>query len=211
MARPLAQPSSAPVSAPVVVTPESVTRAAHEIRDGSVVGFPTETCYGLAADPYNDEAVEALFRIKGRPANRAIPILVADRAMLEAVVMELSPIVQRIIETHWPGPLTLVLPARASVPATIRGGEQGGVGVRISSDPVASALVAAVGGPITATSANRSGDPVATDARGALLPGLSSVLDDGSRTLTPSTVVSFVGAPTVLRQGNVVVDLQSVT
>jgi L-threonylcarbamoyladenylate synthase len=184
----------------------AIARAAVCLRDeAAVIGFPTETCYGLAA-ALDLAGLARLQRVKGRASEHALPVIVADRAMLESLVPRLPPLAERLIVRHWPGPLTLVLPAAAGLPAAIIG-PGGGVGVRISSDPVAQQLVRAVGAPITATSANRSGAQPATVARQAARLGVALVLDDGPREEPPTTLVELLGAARVLRQGRCVVDL----
>jgi len=182
----------------------AVERAAGLIGAGEVIAFPTETRYGLAADATNPEAVVRLLAIKGRPESAAIALLVADRAMLASLVGELPPVADALIRAHWPGPLTLVLPARDDLPQAICSAG-GRVGVRMSSDPVAAALVARCGHPITATSANRSGEEAAKTAREAALRGVALTLDGGPRDRLPSTVALIDAAGVrVLRRGSVV-------
>jgi L-threonylcarbamoyladenylate synthase len=186
----------------------AIARAGTLVRDGAVVAFPTETLYGLAVDVSNMSALERLVRVKGRSLSQPFPVLVGDEEMLLEMVSGTIPALARqLIGLHWPGPLTLVLPARPSLPGQVVG-RSGGVGVRISSDPVARALVREVGRPITATSANRSGEPPATTATQARLPGVEIALDDGPRSAEPSTVVAFLGDPVVLRQGAIKVEVE---
>lgn len=183
-----------------------IRRAAALIRAGGLVALPTETLYGLAVDALDPVAVARLVRAKGRPEGNPIPLIVADRAMLDAVVRRVPPAAEALIARHWPGPLTLVLPAAEGIPAELVG-PGGGVGLRVSADPVARAVCAAAGRPITATSANLSGDPPATTAGAVQLPELDLVLDDGPRDAPPSTVVSLLGdEPRLLRQGSLRLD-----
>jgi len=166
------------------------------------VAFPTETCYGLAAAALDASAIDRLVALKGRETGRPFPVLVADRAMLDriATVPEEA---EQLLRRHWPGPLTVALPAVPGLPAPLVS-DAGEVGVRISSHPVAQQLVATLGAPITATSANRAKQPPACDASevGAALPGVP-VLDGGRAPGgAPSTVVRFErGRLVVLRQG----------
>ena len=121
-----------------------------------MIVFPTETLYGLGADALDSTAVDKVFRLKDRDSVNPIPALVSDQAMLRILVAEVPALAQRLIERFWPGPLTLVLPARAEVPQPLLN-STGGVGVRISSQPIARELVKSLGRPLTATSANPSG------------------------------------------------------
>ena len=132
------------------------SQAIEALRRGDVIVFPTETFYGLGADALNPAAIDKILLLKGRNPDNPIPLIVADRAMLEEVVREFSPVAQRLAERFWPGPLTLVLPAKERLPAPLLN-RDGGVGVRISSHPLARRLSRELGRPITATSANLSG------------------------------------------------------
>lgn len=192
----------------VPASSQHIRRAADVIISGGVVAYPTETLYGLAVDALSHEALALLLHVKRRDPTHNISILVSDEAMLGRVVAWTSAVARRLMSAHWPGPLTLILPAAHGLPASLVG-PGGGVGVRISSDPVAAALVARVGRPITATSANLTSQPPATTAQGATLEGISLVLDDGTRRQQASTVLSLLGEPIVLRQGAVEVDLVS--
>lgn len=125
---------------------------------GEAIVFPTETLYGLGADALDARAVERVFQLKGRDPNNPFPVLVSDRSMLRMLVAEIPPLADKLIERFWPGPLTLVLPARADIPRPLVNAT-GGVGVRISSQLIAQQIVKLFGRPITATSANPSGQP----------------------------------------------------
>jgi L-threonylcarbamoyladenylate synthase len=135
---------------------ENFAAAVAALRRGKPIVFPTETLYGLGADALNVAAVEKIFQLKGRDSNNPIPVLVADNTMLRALVAEVSPRAEQLMASFWPGPLTLVLPARKDLPRPLLN-STGGIAVRISSQPIATALVKALGRPLTATSANPSG------------------------------------------------------
>jgi L-threonylcarbamoyladenylate synthase len=181
-------------------------QAAQVVRGGGLIGFPTETLYGLGTLALRPESLRRLTELKGRAPSRAIPVLVAEVAQLPLLVERVPAAAARLIERHWPGPLTLVLPARAGLPEWLLG-DEGGVGVRVPSDAVALALLRAVGAPLTATSANRSGEPPAASAAAARLPGLDLVLDAGPRQRPPSTVVAVLDeTPRLLRQGELRVE-----
>jgi L-threonylcarbamoyladenylate synthase len=162
------------------------------LREGEVVVFPTETFYGIAADAYAPAALERIFAIKGRDIAKTIALIAHDTAAAFTIAREVPEIARRLADTFWPGPLTLVLPARREIPDALIGPD-GGVGVRVSSHPIARALACGLGRPITATSANRSGEaPAQTiEQARAALGGKVKVFVEGG-TLTggvPSTVV----------------------
>ncbi len=180
---------------------EGLARAATAILDGAVVAGPTETLYGLLALATEEQAVEAVAAIKGRPRGQPIPVLVRDLGMAGELVTDIPSAAVGLAERHWPGALTLVLQARADLNPWLLG-PGGGVGVRVSSDPVVAGLIERVQSPLTATSANLSGAAAATTAGQARLAGVALVLDDGVRDAPASTVVSFVGGQQrLLRQG----------
>jgi L-threonylcarbamoyladenylate synthase len=159
-----------------------VRRAAELIRGGEVVAFPTDTVYGLAALP---SAAGRIYAAKDRPADRQLIAMAADPAAFDALV-EVNPTARALMERHWPGPLTLVLPTRSGDPPTL--------GVRIPDHPLALELLRAVGEPLLSTSANRSGEPPALSADGVRLPGVAAVLDGGRAPGgVPSTVLAVEG------------------
>ncbi len=137
---------------------ENLTDAVAALRRGDVIVFPTETLYGLGADALNFSAVEKVFQLKGARFEPTFPgaglrpldVRVAGRANV--------PLAEKLMARFWPGPLTLVLPARPEIPKPLVN-SAGGVGVRISSQPVAQEIVKTLGRPLTATSANPSGQP----------------------------------------------------
>ena len=118
--------------------------------------FPTETVYGLGADARSAAAVDHLVAVRGREESKPILVLVRDLAMAETVAAEISPAARRLAARFWPGPLTLVLPARAGLPAALTAGS-GTIGVRAPGHPLAAALVGGLGAPVTAPSANPPG------------------------------------------------------
>ncbi len=183
--------------------PEEIIFAAEALRRGEVVAYPTETFYGLGVNALDELALARLRLLKGRGAEKAISILVGDVEMLGLVCKPPSVLARRLIARHWPGALTLVLPARPGLPAPLV--QDGCVAVRVSSHPTAQALVAAFGAPLTTTSANRAGDPPATtpEAVEEVFDGRCRVLHAGA---TPggaaSTIVRVRGAKMeILRQG----------
>jgi len=160
---------------------EYLTPALAALQRGEVIVFPTETLYGLGADALNFGAVEKIFQLKGRDPNNPFPVLIADRAMLDSLVTEVNPLAEKLLQHFWPGPLTLVLPARDDIPRPLVS-HQGGIGVRLSSQPIATELVRRLGHPMTATSANPSGQPGAhtvAEARIYFAEKISIYVDGG--------------------------------
>lgn len=181
-------------------------RAAEALRRGEIVCIPTETSYGLAADTGNAEAVEAVAAAKGRGEMAPFATIAADLEQARSLAAAWPEAAGKLAARHWPGPLTLVVPAAAGLPARLVGAG-GGVGVRVSSHPAPTALAALLGRPITATSANVSGAPAATtvaEARAALGDRVAVYLDAGDAPGgPPSTLVavSAGGGLTLLRAG----------
>ena len=137
---------------------EKLAEAFRVLREGGVVAFPTETFYGLAADARNETAVEKIFRIKGRNFRNPIALIIADEREVVPLVEEIPAAAKILMQTFWPGPLTLIFRAAPSVSSRLTGGT-GKIGIRVSSHPVARLLAAGLAGPLTATSANLSGAP----------------------------------------------------
>jgi L-threonylcarbamoyladenylate synthase len=173
---------------------EVCAKAAAALRAGQLVVFPTETFYAIGADPMQPEALTAIARAKGREPDKPIALIAADLDRAFSIARVIPANARLMAEAFWPGPLTVVLPSRAGLHESLLG-PSGGIGVRVSPHPTARALAAAVGGLITATSANLSGEPPArtlTQARHALGVRISVYLDGGALTSdAPSTVVEF--------------------
>jgi L-threonylcarbamoyladenylate synthase len=191
-----------------VSSPQADLAAARAVlARGGVVVYPTETFYGLGARALVAAAVARVASLKGREATKPIAVIVSDAAMVGHLARRVPELAERLMARFWPGPLTLVLPARAGLPAQLTAGS-GLVGVRVSSHPVARALVAALGEPITATSANRGGEPPACDvatAERALGAGVDVYLDGGAVPGGAASTVVVVGddAVRVIRAGAV--------
>jgi L-threonylcarbamoyladenylate synthase len=184
---------------------DAIQDAAQWILNGGLVALPTDTLYGLAADPFSAAAVARLFAVKGRAAERAVPLIAAHAAQVAEHLGRLPALGQRLAEHYWPGPLTLLLPAPPALARDVTGGT-GKVGVRVPADAIARAICAEAGRPITATSANRSGEPATADpnqVERTLGDRLDLLIDAG---LTPggasSTIVDVTGAdPVLVRAG----------
>jgi L-threonylcarbamoyladenylate synthase len=141
----------------------SLDVAVSALRQGGIVAFPTETYYGLAVDLDSPLAVEKLFALKRRAADKPLLLLIEKKEQLESLVQDVPQLYWPLIEKYWPGPLTLIFPATPSLNGRITG-KSGTVGIRISPHPIAQELVRKMGKPITATSANISGLPPARSA-----------------------------------------------
>lgn len=177
-----------------------LAEAAGMLRAGYVVGHPTETVYGLAVDPWNVEALMRLLDVKGRDAAKGLLLIAADRGQVERAAV-IPPEAERCIERFWPGPLTLVLPKRADLPDLAAGGRTT-IGVRIPGCAVARRLCMVFGGPVTSTSANRSGEPPARRIEDFALTGVACVIDGGAADpeALPSTLLDPLSGE-VLREG----------
>lgn len=187
------------------MTQSEISQAVGYLGTGALVGFPTDTIYGIAADPYQEEAVSALANLKGRDRSKPLAVLVADMDQAISLV-KFSDLALDLAEEHWPGGLTLVLRRIESVPDWIGDAQARTVGVRCPDHPLALELLE-VFGPLVVTSANKSGDDPALDAdqaAAALGGGVAHYIDGTSGGGLPSTVVDLTRpAPFVLRPGPV--------
>ena len=184
---------------------DAIDEAARWIRLGSIVAIPTDTLYGLAADPFNAAAVARIFAVKGRAAERALPLVAADAAQIARHLGQLPEMAVRLAGHFWPGPLTMLVPAARQLARDVSGGT-GKVGVRVPADEIARAVCAACGHPVTATSANVTGEPAPAtpdEVEGALGDRIEFLLDAGpTRGGAPSTIVDVTGAePQLVRAG----------
>jgi L-threonylcarbamoyladenylate synthase len=169
----------------------AIEAAAAALARGELVAFPTETFYGLAANALDPRAVDRLCGLKGRDPSKPIPCIVGDRGQIARLSADWPETAERLCNRFWPGPLTLVLPARPELPAPLR--PTGWVGFRLSAHPWARALALTLGAPITSTSANPAGGREVShvaDLDPILLRDLAYVLDAGPTPGgAPSTVV----------------------
>lgn len=181
----------------------SVEAAAQALAAGRIVAIPTDTVYGLAADPFHTGAADRLFALKRRPRDVSLPVLVAGAEQALELAEDLPAAGRRLMEAFWPGPLTIVLPRRAALAADL-GTDEATVGIRCPNHPVPLALCRRVG-PLATTSANIHGQPTPPTAAGLVdLFGeaVAIVLDAGPCEGTPSTVVDCAGEEAkLLREG----------
>jgi len=179
--------------------PEALRQAVAVLQRGGLVAFPTDTVYGVGAAAFAAEAVQRLYEVKGRSAEKAIAVLVAREADLTQVAAALTPSARALALRFWPGPLTLVVPKHPALPEAVSAGPT--VGVRQPDHPVAQALLR-LSGPLAATSANLSGQSSATTAEEVLsqLGGRIDLLLDGGQTPggVASTVIDCTAEPPVI-------------
>jgi len=192
------------------IDPAGIAEAADVLTQGGIVAFPTDTVYGVGADVRQPEAIAALYEIKGRPLNKAIPVLLARAQDLCGVAQEVPESAWRLAERFWPGALTLVVRCAFSLPPILTAGGST-VAVRVPDHPVVRALIEGLGAPLAATSANISGwpSPVTADGVLAQLEGSIAVLLDGGPCPggKPSTLVDLTVTPVrILRPGPITAD-----
>lgn len=195
---------------PVVpADPQNLARAAKLLRCGGIVAFPTETVYGLGAVAFDPQAVARIFESKRRPSFDPLIVHVLDREMLSKTISELPRAAQRLIETFWPGALTLVLPKASTLPGLVTAG-LATVAVRMPSHPVARALLELVGAPLAAPSANPFGalSPTRAEHVARGLGERAGLILDGGRAGygIESTIVALEPLPMLLRPGAVPVE-----
>lgn len=175
------------------------------LGNGGVVACPTETLFGLLADATQPAAVDRVVQLKGRGSGDPIAVMLPNVAALNEVAREVPTEARELMERHWPGPLTLVCQAQPGLPEPLL--SQGRIGVRVPGESAALELVRAFGRPVTATSANRTGQPPAHSAaevRRVLAPGPDAVVPGHAPGGAPSTVVDVTVSPfRVLRPGAV--------
>lgn len=186
---------------------EGFSLAAALLKKGEVVGIPTETVYGLAANAYSPAAVSKIFDAKGRPQDNPLIVHISDLSMLDALVSVFPETAQKLADAFWPGPLTMILPKSERVPFEVTAGLDT-VGIRMPSHPGAAAVIRACGLPLAAPSANTSGRPSPTKAEHVLydMDGkIPLILDGGSCDVGVESTVVLVkpGAVHLLRPGGV--------
>lgn len=197
-------------SPPILRASESFDEARGVFRGGGVIAYPTETFYGLCVDPFNKRAIERLFTLKGRSAKSPVSVIISDISMLEGVAAKVPPEAVLLIDKFWPGPLTIIFKASPKVPPELIS-STGKIGVRVSGSPVARRLSRALSSPITATSANPSGEKPPDSAREVIeyFDGSIDLLIDGGRLpgKAGSTIIDVTGKDIrVIREGEVPTD-----
>ena len=184
---------------------DTLAAAVRTLHDEGVVAYPTETFYGLAADPRSSAAIEKVYSLKGRRSSMPLPLIAASVEQVRDHVGEMTPLAEQLALRGWPGPLTLIIVASPALCASLQLTD-GTVAVRVAGDSVARALAAAAGHAITSTSANRSGEPSSATAQqviDAFGDRLDMLIDSGPMPGgLPSTIVDATGdAPVLVRAG----------
>jgi len=187
--------------------PLVVSEVVRLLKTGSVIAYPTDTFYGLGADIYNKDAIDRIYSIKNRRSDKPIIILISDKKMLRHLIAngQMSHIAERLTDTFWPGPLTLVFNASDAVPALLTA-NTGKIGIRLPDNELCRLLIEELKHPITATSANISGEG-SIDNPADVAKSLGDTIDvlvDGGKTKggCTSTVVDVTNdEPVVLREG----------
>ncbi len=187
--------------------PVLIRRAARTMQSGGLIVFPTSGLYGLGADATSEAAIDRIFRAKRRISTKPILVLIKDAGQLDRLVTRLSDTARQLIRRHWPGGVTFVFDARRDLPSSLTAGT-GKIGVRVPAHPVALALVASVDFPVTATSANLSGQrgcASVEDLPSRFTAQVDLVLNAGTLAGGKgSTVVDVTGKrPVILRPGRV--------
>jgi L-threonylcarbamoyladenylate synthase len=191
--------------------PAALRYAAEFIRRGELVAIPTDTFYGIAADPFNLAAVDQIYRVKGRPETRALPILVNTTSQAIALSRDVPYTFHKLAAKFWPGPLTLLVEASSGVPLKVTA-HTGNVALRWPKSVIVNALIDLIKGPITGTSGNISGQPAcasAIDLLEQMGDRLPLIIDAG---VTPgnlaSTIVRLDGDDWAVMRGGVITEQQ---
>ena len=193
------------VTGTALLTSGQAVFAAGLLGMGKLAALPTETVYGLAADAMQEEAVEAIYEVKGRPEAKPLNVLVNGMPMVEAVCRDIPEDAYKLAGAFWPGPLTMILWGNGSLPSTVSAGGKT-QGVRCPDHPDTLAVIQALGRPLACPSANLSGNASpksAGEVLGQLAGKIDAVLDGGSCTVgVESTILDLTASPyRILRQG----------
>ena len=180
--------------------------AVQSLKSGGIVAIPTDTVYGLGADPFNASAVQKLYTFKGRPDGKPIPLILSSVEDIHSVAQNLPGFFFHLTDRFWPGGLTIVVESKDLLPVLTAGGNT--VGVRIPDNPLLLQILRAFGGPMAITSANVSGEPPATSIQeiGEELASRIDVIVDGGKTPgpVPSTVYDISVSPPIIRRHGVI-------
>jgi L-threonylcarbamoyladenylate synthase len=182
-----------------------IAKVGNILKKGGVIAFPTETFYGLGTDCDNEEAIEKIYTIKGRSFDKPIPIIIGQRRYINKYATSIPEAGKKLMDRFWPGGLTLLLPASPRLPQKLTAGS-GKIGIRLSSNTIATGLADTLSGGLTATSANISGEKECSTVH-EVIGSLGEIIDlyvDGGRTPggMGSTIVDVtVDPPVIIRKG----------
>jgi L-threonylcarbamoyladenylate synthase len=191
---------------PVILRPtDAFNEAKKAFESGGVIAFPTETFYGLGVDVFNEQAIKRLYDLKRRDYGNPVAAIVADRSMLASIVREIPGKALVLMDLFWPGPLTILFPTNDKIPKSLTT-NTGKIGIRISSHPVAMAMVQVLGRPLTTTSANLSGFPPSLKPghlKGYFQDRLDLIVDCGELQESEGSTVIDVSEEvlTIIREG----------
>lgn len=186
--------------------PDEMARAVRYIQEGQPVVFPTDTLYGIGVDPFRQEAIAGLYRVKQRAPDKGIPILLSDSEMLARVAIDVPAAATALIARFWPGPLTVIVRRHPDLPAMLSPNDN--VAVRIPQNEVGRLFIRLAGGALATSSANRSGEQAAKNAAEAMaiFAGVIPAVLDGGPVIygQSSTIVDCTVEPArILREGPV--------
>ncbi|MCK4738683.1 MAG: threonylcarbamoyl-AMP synthase [Deltaproteobacteria bacterium] len=192
---------------------KALESAVNALKEGRIVAYPTETFYGLAVDPFNKKALEKLFKVKGRSPEKPIGLIISDIKMVGLVAKKpWPPLLGKLSKEYWPGPLTIILNAKDSLPKILTGGTEK-IALRVSSNLTARKLSNKFALPITATSANPEGKPPATSPEEVLSyfeDKVNILIDEGRlKAKQPSTIIDLTETypqnqmPRIIRGGEI--------
>lgn len=195
----------------IISNSNHLNKAADILQNGGLVAAPTETVYGLCANALNSDAVSHIFSAKGRPNDNPLIVHIAKKEMLTSLVADIPPKAQLLMDTFWPGPLTLIFKASKIIPKVVTGGLDT-VAVRFPAHPIMQQLINLSGLPLAAPSANTSGKPSPTNAKRVIddLDGkIDAIIDGGSSEFgVESTVLDITSdVPTILRPGGITYEM----
>ncbi len=182
-----------------------ITRAARVLQQNGVIGYPTETVYGIGSNIFSEVAVERIYKLKHRDPSKAMIVIAADVIQISDLVDEIPPSAEILMDNFWPGPLTIVFYASEELSkSAFRKSKT--IAIRIPDCAICLALIKTCGFPLVSTSANRSGEPPATTAEEVerlFGPHLDLIIDGGQTpTCTPSTVIDVTRTPArIIREG----------
>ncbi len=183
-----------------------LTEAVRFLKSGGIIAYPTETFYAIGVNAMDEGALKKLYKLKGRPQKKPLPVIIGDKKRLKTLIKRLSPQAEKLIKRFWPGPLTIVFEASLDIPELLTA-KTGKIAVRIPGEKIALGLLKKAGFPITSTSANPSGKPPATRPEKVIkyFGNRIVLLIDGGKTPggKPSTIVDVTGPMKILREGAV--------